>query len=80
MRCIGLIDGEDGAHGMVFPDLPGCAAMGNSIDDTLRATSEALGDWIGTVVARGGQVPAAWSLEELRRDPEVVEASAGEPV
>ena len=76
MRYIGLIDGNDGAYGMVFPDLPGCTAMGETIDDAVRAASEAIGDWIGTVLAKGGEIPAARSLEELRREPDVIEALA----
>jgi predicted RNase H-like HicB family nuclease len=57
MRYIGLIDGTQGSYGMVFPDLPGCIVMGETIDDTVRAASEALGDWINTVEAKGGRFP-----------------------
>ena len=30
-RYIALIDGSAGAYGAVFPDLPGCTAMGKSM-------------------------------------------------
>ena len=29
------INGERGAYGVMFPDLPGIVAMGNSVDDAL---------------------------------------------
>ena len=34
-RYIALIDGKPGAYGVVFPDAPGCAAMGKTIDEAL---------------------------------------------
>src|ERR1700678_2270999 len=30
-----LIDGEAGAYGVYFPDLPGCTAMGATLDDAI---------------------------------------------
>ena len=56
---VGLTDGAPGSYGMVFPDLPGCSAMGETSDDVVRAASEAVADWIDTVVAVGGEVPVA---------------------
>ena len=35
MRYFVMIDGKIGAYGVVFPDLPGCAAMGKTIDGAL---------------------------------------------
>jgi len=31
-----LIDGRRGGYGVVFPDLPGCTAMGRTLDEALR--------------------------------------------
>ena len=36
-----LIDGETGAYGAVFPDLPGCTAMGATIEAALLHAGEA---------------------------------------
>ena len=49
MRYPALIDGEAGAYGVVFPDLPGCVAMGSTIDDALRNAQEALSDWMDSM-------------------------------
>ena len=36
-RYIALVDGKKGAYGVVVPDLPGCYAMGKTIDEALAA-------------------------------------------
>ena len=43
-RYPALIDGETGAYGVVFPDLPGIAAMGETLDEALVNAEEALRD------------------------------------
>ena len=40
-----LIDGEDGAYGVIFPDIPGVAAMGDTIEEALRNAEDALKDY-----------------------------------
>ena len=36
-----LIDGGPGAYGVAFPDLPGCTAMGDTIDAALIDAADA---------------------------------------
>ena len=76
MRYIALIDGGPGAYGVVFPDLPGCTAMADTLDQAMTSAADALRDWINTVETEGNAVPAARSAEVLRTDPEVSEALA----
>jgi predicted RNase H-like HicB family nuclease len=45
IRYPALIDGEDGAYGVVFPDVPGVAAMGHTIDEALLNAEDALRDY-----------------------------------
>lgn len=71
MRYFALIDGEPGNYGVAFPDLPGCTAMGVTVDDAIRAAGESLTDWVGTYERAGGTIPPARSAVELMRDPEV---------
>ena len=40
-----LIDGDEGAYGVVFPDIPGVAAMGDTVDEALLNAQEALLDY-----------------------------------
>jgi predicted RNase H-like HicB family nuclease len=75
-RYIALIDGKAGAYGVVFPDLPGCTAMGKTVDAALANAAEALRDWVEVTEEGGGKVPAARPLEALRRDSEVKQALA----
>ncbi len=71
---VAVIDGKSGAYGAWFPDLPGCVAMGRSIDALIRNASEAMRDWAEVILEKGGQVPEPRLLETLRQAPEVAEA------
>ncbi len=75
-RYTALIDGTAGAYGVVFPDLPGCTAMGKTMDDALSNACEALRDWASVTEEGGGKVPRPRNLETLRRDPDVKRALA----
>ena len=44
-RYPALIDGETGAYGVTFPDLPGIVAMGATPDEALLNAEEALRDY-----------------------------------
>ena len=41
-----FLDGEAGANGVTFPDLPGIVAMGETMDDALLHAEEALRDYV----------------------------------
>ena len=44
-RYPALIDGEKGAYGVSFPDLPGVVAMGKGIDEAMVHAEESLRDY-----------------------------------
>ena len=75
-RFAALIDGEPGAFGVVFPDCPGCTAMGATLDEALAAAGEALADWAADVAGARGALPQPRSVAALRVDPEVRAALA----
>ena len=75
-RYFALIDGKAGAYGVVFPDLPGCTAMGKTMDEALANAADALRDWADVTEEGGGRVPRPSKLESLRRDTEVRSALA----
>ena len=66
-RYTALIDGETGAYGVSFPDLPGCVAMGRTVDEAMLGAAEALWEFDVDVTAGGGSMPAPRSPE--RRKP-----------
>lgn len=73
-RYMALIDGEAGGYGAAFPDLPGCTAMGATMDVALVNATAALADYVETAQAYREAVPAPRPMEALREDPEVREA------
>ena len=62
-------------YGISFPDLPGCTAMGKTMDETWNSAVEVLADWVNEM---GGSeaVPMPRPLEAIRHDAEVCEAIA----
>lgn len=57
IRYPALLDGEDGAYGVVFPDLRGAGAMGYTVDDVLINAEDALRDWIIVSEEAGFEIP-----------------------
>ena len=52
-----LIDGAPGGYGVVFPDLPGCVAMGATVEEALRNAEGSLRDWVESMESHGQVVP-----------------------
>lgn len=75
-RYIGLLDGKAGAYGIVIPDLPGCFAGGDTIEDTMRDAVGAVAAWADATEEAGDAIPTPRSIESLRRDPDVAAAVA----
>ena len=65
-----------GAYGVVFPDHPGCAAMGATAEAALAHAADALRDWIDVTEETRSPVPPPRPIEALRSDAEVAEALA----
>jgi predicted RNase H-like HicB family nuclease len=51
-----VIDGRRGGYGVVFPDLPGCTAMGRTLDEALRHAMEAAAEWVQKPIPRPPQL------------------------
>ena len=45
MQYPALIDGQEGAYGVIFPDIPGVCAMGVTVADALGNAAVALQDY-----------------------------------
>jgi predicted RNase H-like HicB family nuclease len=76
-RYIALVDGKAGAYGVLFPDLPGCTAMGRTMDEALRNAMDAVREWAEAVnETNGGKMPRPRSPDALRADKETAEALA----
>ena len=73
-----IVDGKRGAYGVVIPDLPGCAAMGKTLDEALANAASAAVAWAEVARADGITIPKPRTIEALRNDPTVAaEIAAG---
>ena len=65
MRYPALIDGQEGAYGVSFPDLPGVVAMGKTMDDAMAAAVDALSDAARELSDQGKALPPPSRLEDV---------------
>lgn len=73
-RYIALVDGEEGAYGVAFPDAPGCVAMGSTQDEAMNNAADALAEWVNDELTDGRDAPVPRSAETLVADPDVRKA------
>jgi predicted RNase H-like HicB family nuclease len=70
-QYIGLIHKDvTSDYGVSFPDFPGIATAGTTLDDARAMAEEALAFHIEGLVADGEAVPGPSSLEEVMANPE----------
>ena len=62
-RYPALIDGETGAYGVTFPDLPGIVAMGATLDEAFLNAEEAVRDYAAET-EKDGRTLAAPSVPD----------------
>ena len=67
-RYPALIDGESGAYGVTFPDLPGVVAIGATLDEALLNAEEALRDYAVEAERDGRPLVAPTALENVSPD------------
>ena len=60
---------DDGAIGVVFPDLPGCVSQGENDDDALRMAKEALTFHLWGMEEDGDEIPESTSPKDLKPEP-----------
>ena len=65
MRYPALIEGGGKDFGVAFPDLPGCVAMGYTLDEVLVNAQDALRDWMDSMEERGYPIPSPSALEDV---------------
>jgi predicted RNase H-like HicB family nuclease len=75
-RYIGLLDGQAGAYGVTFPDLPGCTSGGATADEAATNSVEAVSLWVEDALAAGDDIPRPRTLDEIRADSDVVAEAA----
>ena len=56
---------DDGGFGAWSPDLPGCVALGDTIEETLTEMREAIGLYLGVLRERGEDVPEPRAVQTV---------------
>ncbi len=68
---IAIEPGDDThAFGVVVPDLPGCYSAGDTLDEAVENSREAITLWIETVLDDNGTVPVPGLLADHAKNPE----------
>jgi predicted RNase H-like HicB family nuclease len=65
-----LFEDPVGGFGVSFPDLPGCLAIGATLEGTRKEAAESLALHLATLASFGSPVPLASSIESILADPE----------
>ena len=67
----------DTDYGVSFPDVPGCIAVGETMEEALKSAAEALAFHIEGIEKDGDPMPAPRGLDEILADPDLVEDREG---
>lgn len=75
---IALVHKDEGtSYGVSFPDVPGCISAGDTFEEAVANAAEALAGHFAAMRADNDAIPAPRSFEQLKRDCDFAEDSAG---
>lgn len=78
MHYVALIHkNADSPYGVCFPDVPGCIAVGSTIEEAISSGTEALAFHVRGMIADGDIVPISRMPDVIMADPEIAEDRAG---
>lgn len=69
IQYLALIDGEEGAYGVSFPDLPGIVAMGATRDEALLQAQQALRDYVIETERDGEEMDPPSAFDQIEIPP-----------
>ena len=65
-----LVPERSGGWTVLFPDLPGCASQGETLDEAIAMATDALAGHLAVARDYGDETPAPRSLDDIRSDKE----------
>ena len=65
IRYPALIDGNEGAYGVVFPDIPGIGAMGDTVDEALLHAEDVLRDYAAEIERDGEELASPSTFQSI---------------
>ncbi len=71
-----LVHEEKGRFGISFPDFPGVASGGRSLEEAIRRGKETLAFHVAGMIEDGDPVPQPRTIQDLRRDRDFAEEAA----
>ena len=69
MRYPALIEGGGKDYGVLFPDLPGCMAMGKTLEEAISNAEEAMIEWMDSMRERGLPIASPSAFEDVEVPP-----------
>jgi len=76
-RYLAIIDEADGSFGVIFPDAPGCTAMGQTQEEAIDNAIEALAEWAADETADGRPLPKPRTYPQLLKSAEYPQLGSG---
>ena len=73
MRYVSFIHRDDVGYGVSFPDVLGCVAVGDTVDDAIRHGSKALAFHVKGLAEDGEAIPEPRTTDAIKGDPELVD-------
>ncbi len=67
--------GEEPGYSVFFPDLPGCASAGDTVEEAARNAEEALSLHLAGLIEEDEPVPRPTPPEQIGHDHDVIEAA-----
>jgi predicted RNase H-like HicB family nuclease len=64
------------SYGVIVPDLPGCFSAGETLDEALANSREAIVLWMEMAIDDGNPIPKPGTLEKFQKNPEYSDAHA----
>jgi predicted RNase H-like HicB family nuclease len=67
-HAIAIVHEESGVYGISFPDLPGCIAAGDSLDEVMQHGAAAAAAYVDSLIEDGEPIPVLRGLDQLKAD------------
>ena len=77
MRYVSFVHWDNAGYGVSFPDIPGCVAVGESLNEAVRQGCEALTFHIEGLIEERVPIPSPRSIDAIKGDPELADWRSG---
>jgi predicted RNase H-like HicB family nuclease len=68
VHYVAVLVPERGGWSVLFPDLPGCATSGETVQEAIATATSAAAAWLAVTRDRGDEIPPPRSQEQIQAD------------